>query len=174
MQTLACDDIDDIEGPTTGTIAIGLCSLEEGDQVCKSTVAQDHYKDVDDVMVVPPCPEGMKRAEFEGGLLIRNCPEDHATLQGSTIQYPSEEDLILVGFSMRIDGKISPKFPTTIINFVIRTVISAMWQKFLDLAEEIRAGNRPQHAEAIAQKRGEIYDWVDKRIEDMFAQLNAD
>lgn len=171
LQTLACDDIDDIEGPTTGSIVIGLHSLEEGDVVRKSTVAQDHYKDVEEVMSVPPCPEGMTRAAFDGGLLIRKCPDDHITLQDSTIKYPPGEHLILVEFSMRIDADISPMFPTWIINFVISTAISAMWQKFLDIAEEIRSGSRPQHTELIAQKRGEIYDWVDQRIEDMFAQL---
>lgn len=40
------------------------------------------------------------------------------------------------------------------------------------MAEEIRAGDRPQHAEAIAAKREEIYDWVDQRIEDMFKTLS--
>ncbi len=44
-----------------------------------------------------------------------------------------------------------------------------MWSMFLSVAEEIRAGNRPQHAAAIAAKRKEIYDWIDQRIEDMFA-----
>ena len=42
---------------------------------------------------------------------------------------------------------------------------------FLKVAEEIRDGSRPQHAEAIAAKREEIYDWVDQRIEGMFASL---
>ena len=46
-----------------------------------------------------------------------------------------------------------------------------MWAKFLKVAEEIRSGDRPLHAEAIAAKREEIYNWVDKRIEDMFEHL---
>jgi hypothetical protein len=169
VQTYACDDIDDLEGRTTGTIAVSLSSLEEG-VIKKSTVAGEHYKDAED-LPVPPCPEGLKRAEFDGGLLIRQCPPDHASLQHSTIEYPPGEHLILVGFSMRIDGKISPMFPSWIINFVISSVITHMWSMFLRVAEEIRSGSRPEHAEAIARKRGEIYDWVDKRIEDMFAQL---
>ena len=39
------------------------------------------------------------------------------------------------------------------------------------MAEEIRSGDRPLHAAAIAAKREEIYNWVDKRIEDMFEHL---
>lgn len=46
-----------------------------------------------------------------------------------------------------------------------------MWAMFLKVAEEIRSGDRPLHAEAIASKREEIYNWVDQRIEDMFAHL---
>ena len=46
-----------------------------------------------------------------------------------------------------------------------------MWAMFLKVAEEIREGSRPEHAQAIAAKREEIYDWVDKRIEDMFAHF---
>ena len=45
---------------------------------------------------------------------------------------------------------------------------------FLRVAEEIRAGSRPQHAEAIAAKRDEIYNWVDARIEAMFASLQKE
>ena len=47
-----------------------------------------------------------------------------------------------------------------------------MWAMFLTVAEEIRAGNRPQHAQVIASKREEIYDWVEQRIEAMFANLD--
>jgi len=46
-----------------------------------------------------------------------------------------------------------------------------MWYMFLKVAEDIRADKRPQHSEVIAAKREEIYDWVDKRIEDMFATI---
>jgi hypothetical protein len=48
-----------------------------------------------------------------------------------------------------------------------------MWAMFLKVAEEIREGSRPLHAQAIAAKREEIYDWVDQRIEAMFASLDA-
>ena len=121
LKTCATDDIDDItEDPnTTGTIAISLLSVRD-DQVHKSTLFNPHYQAEKDVIDIPPIAEGMKRAEFNGGLLIRKCPEDHVALRHSTIHYPPDEHLILVGFSMRIDGKISPLFPTSVINFVIQ------------------------------------------------------
>jgi len=125
IQTVACDDIDDIEGgasTTTGSIVIGLHSLAEGDIVHGSTVCNEHYKNEKDTVIVPPVAEGLKRAEVDGGLLIRKCPDDHITLQGSTVHYPPDEHLILVGFSLRIDGKISPLFPKSIINFVIKVL----------------------------------------------------
>lgn len=120
LQTVACDDIHDIPGNTTGSIVIGIHSLEEGDVIRKSTVCQEHYKDEKDFVEVQPPPEGLKRAEVDGGLLFRKCPDDHICLHDSTVEYPPGEHLILVGFSMRIDGKISPLFPQRIINFVIQ------------------------------------------------------
>lgn len=122
LKTCATDDIDDIrEDPnTTGTIAISLLSLKSGDQVHKSTVCNPHYEAEIDVVDIPPVAAGLKRAEFNGGLLIRKCPDDHVSLRHSRVNYPPDEHLILVGFSMRIDGKISPLFPTAVINFVIQ------------------------------------------------------
>ena len=120
LQTVACDDIHDIPGDTTGSIVIGIHSLEEGDVIRKSTVCQDHYKDEEDFVEIQPPPEGLKRAEVDGGLLFRKCPDDHICLHDSTVEYPPGEHLILVGFSMRIDGKISPLFPQRVINFVIQ------------------------------------------------------
>jgi hypothetical protein len=37
----------------------------------------------------------------------------------------------------------------------------------LGVAEEIRDGKRPLHAEAIHKKRKHLYDWVDERIATM-------
>ncbi|CAB9528906.1 expressed unknown protein [Seminavis robusta] len=171
IRTCGVDDIDDIqEDPhTTGSIAISLVSLEEGQDVHKSTISNPVYDQ--DVVHVPPIPDGMERAEFDGGLLIRKCPPNHPCLRNSRVAYPPDEHLMLVGFSLSLDGKISPLFPTAVINFVIQTVITQMWAKLLQVAEEIRAGSRPQHAEVIAARREEIYDWVEQRIEGMFEHL---
>lgn len=120
LQTCATDDIDDLEGPTTGTIAIGLKSLEGGEAIRRNVVCNEHYMNAPEVLDIAPPQDSLKRAGFDGGLLIRKCPDDHVSLQHSTIEYPSDEHLVLVGFSMKIDGKISPMFPKTIINFVIQ------------------------------------------------------
>jgi hypothetical protein len=126
LRTCATDDIDDVNGDpnTTGTIAISLVSLKHGEQVHKSTACNPHYQTEKELVDIPPVAEGRKRAEFNGGLLIRKCPADHVALQHSRVHYPPEEHLILVGFSMCIDGKISPLFPTAVINFVIQVSMS--------------------------------------------------
>jgi hypothetical protein len=122
LKTCATDDIDDVpEDPnTTGAIVIGLVSLEQGETIHKSTLCNPHYETGNSVVEIPPVAAGLKRAEFDGGLLIRKCPDDHVALRHSKVNYPPDEHLILVGFSMRIDGKISPLFPAAVINFVIQ------------------------------------------------------
>jgi hypothetical protein len=47
-------------------------------------------------------------------------------------------------------------------------VIGTLWGAFIRVAEEVREGKRPIHAEVIAQKRAALYDWIEERAEQMF------
>ncbi len=60
--------------------------------------------------------------------------------------------------------------PTSLINFFTRTVIGTMWGSLLQVAEDVRDGKRPQHAEAIQAKK-ELYDWVNSRVQVMFHKM---
>ena len=121
-----------------------------------------------------PAPEGgAVRVDFDGGFLFRKCPEDHPALStkhrdnSDEAEVSSDEHMLLVSFLMYVDSKIN-FLPQSLINFVVRTVIGRMWEKFLTVAEDVKAGRRPKHAEAIAAKRESLYDWVEQRVESLF------
>ena len=45
-----------------------------------------------------------------------------------------------------------------------------MWAKFLDVADEVRQGTRPQHKERI-DAQPEYYGWLDERAKVMLEHL---
>ena len=118
------------------------------------------------------------RIDLDGGLLFRNCPKDHPCLKNSTIMNPNNEPLILVGWHMYIDPKVSI-VPAAFIKFITKSVIIHVWTLLLQVArdihqssEEISSGintksKRKQHVRAIEKKRNQTYDWIDERIECM-------
>jgi len=124
---------------------------------------------------IPPPEDGAVRVDFDGGFLFRKCPEDHPALStkqprdnnGEEGESSADEHMLLVSFLMYVDSKIN-FLPQSLINFVVRTVIGRMWEKFLTVAEDVKAGRRPRHAEAIAAKRESLYDWVEQRVESLF------
>lgn len=151
---VAFDDID-----TKGDIGVRLKGLHTGSS----------ETDVE----IPPPEGGAVRVDFDGGFLFRKCPEDHPALttkaphnSGKSVEN-SDEHMLLVSFLMYVDSKIN-FLPQGLINFVVRTVIGRMWEKFLTVAEDVKAGRRPKHAQAIAAKRESLYDWVEHRVESLF------
>ena len=156
INALACDDID-----SNGHIALTLQTLEAGEEI--GTIGEGPK-------VVPPPRKGSVRLDFDGGFLFRPCPPDHPTLKGSVEgglnETELQTDLLLVSFSMFIDTKIS-FLPTSVINFVVRTVIGRIWDMFLKVAEDVREGKRPKHRAAIEKKRRTLFDWVEERVQVM-------
>ena len=151
---VAFDDID-----AKGDIGVRLKGLHTG-----SSETDVH---------IPPPEGGAVRVDFDGGFLFRKCPEDHPALStksphdsGKSVEN-NDEHMLLVSFLMYVDSKIN-FLPQGLINFVVRTVIGRMWEKFLTVAEDVKAGRRPKHAEAIAAKRESLYDWVEQRVESLF------
>lgn len=91
------------------------------------------------------------RANFDGAMLFRANPEN--------------EEQILVSFKMFVDPKMN-SIPTTLINFVTRTVIGQIWSMLLRVAEEVRDKKRPNHLDSIDRKPA-FYQWVHSRVEAM-------
>lgn len=63
--------------------------------------------------------------------------------------------------------------PTWLINFVTRTVIGQIWGMLLQVAEDVKAGDRPRHKEAIESKP-DFYDFVQERVSSMFQRLKEE
>ena len=80
---------------------------------------------------------------------------------------------ILVSVQMSVDPKID-FVPAALMNFVTRTVIYTMWCMLLRVAEGVRDGARPAHAEAIAAKKESLYDWTRARARDMVKRVFAE
>jgi hypothetical protein len=79
------------------------------------------------------------------------------------------EDLVLVTFRFCVDPQLT-NIPKSFINFFLRTVMGQMWNKFLNVAKEVKDGLRPAHSEAIAKKREVLYDWVEERTKVLLGQ----
>ena len=118
-----------------------------------------------------PSPEqGVIRVDFEGCFVFQKCPPNHPVLEHSNSRHSvgttlDSENLILVGFTMFADAKISNIFPQWIVNFIVRVAIVRIFGLFLGVAEDIEIGRRPDHAAAISSRRVEIYDWIDERVD---------
>ena len=64
-----------------------------------------------------------------------------------------------------VDPKISV-IPTSIINFVTRTVIGTIWGKFLHVAKEVQNNERIHHMNAI-QQQPELYQYIEQRVQQL-------
>ena len=111
---------------------------------------------------VPPLPPKTVRMELDGGLLFRPCPPDHPTLLHSKAKYPPGEKLVLITFTMTCDPKLE-FIPRKFLNFCTRTVMGSVWRMMLNVAEEVRDGKRPEFTKVIAERREELYAWMEER-----------
>ncbi|KAL7559434.1 hypothetical protein ACA910_009994 [Epithemia clementina (nom. ined.)] len=112
--------------------------------------------------LVPPPERGIVRMEFDSSFLFRPCPPDHPALLHSKGKYPDDESKILLTSVLYCDPKVN-FVPHAFLNFVTRYAIGSVWRMILKVSEEVREGKRPAHAERMASKREEIYDWLHER-----------
>jgi hypothetical protein len=155
IDVVAMDDID-----ASGAIVV---KMETGDS-----------DDAD----APPVEKGAVRIDFEGGILFRKCPKDHASFQHSKKEANANEegddhqhdDMILVCMTIFVDPKMK-YVPSSMINFVTRTVLGRMWLEMLHVAEDVRDGKRQAHADAITEKKEFLYDWVEHRAQIMLSRM---
>jgi len=126
-------------------------------------------------LVQPPEP-GIKRIDFDAGFVIRRCPDDHPCLQtmneNSTSELAEGEHLLLLSLTQYVDAHVG-WVPQSLINFSTRTALSGQWGSLLQVAQDVKEGNRPDHAKCIQEKK-QLYGWVNERIDAMFAKLSKD
>lgn len=115
------------------------------------------------LIAVPPLPKGTRRVGVDAGMLIRACPANHP------LRYKSKEPLLLLSLTEQLDADLAG-IPTALIRFFTRSVIGAVWNTLLDVAEQVQKGRRPDHQTMIEQKK-ELYDWVQERVAVMLQNL---
>lgn len=121
-----------------------------------------------DGLISPP-QKGVTRMDFQAGIVIRPCPPNHHLLAKSKANYPADEKLLLISLEQFVDPHLAG-VPQSLQNFFTRTFMAKLWGSLLQVAEEVRANQRPKHAAAIANKK-ELYDWVDQRVQVMFDKM---
>lgn len=60
------------------------------------------------------------------------------------------------------------QIPKKVANFIANTVMGHIWTTLLQVAVEVKDGDRKEHSEAISEKP-EIYQWIKERIDCMLA-----
>lgn len=151
QHAIAIDSIDEEDG----CIVVTVKSLDEG----------KHLNGLD----IPPPDRGVRRVDFEAGIVIRPCPADHPALLHSKNKYDGEK-LLLVQVTQMMDAHVAG-VPMSMINFFTRTVLGRMWGSLLQVAEDVRDGKRPAFAEKIAEHR-ELYDWVEGRVQVLLDKIH--
>lgn len=177
LKAVACDDIDshpnEGDGNETGRpsrsggrIFIRIQSLDDSNR--EGERWEIHSADNSAVQV-----------KVRGGFTIEKCPADHS-MKEYALQYHERigeasvssllrGDLVLVTFSFCVDAHLSG-VPKSFVDFFIRNAIGKMWNMFLNVAEEVKNGERKSHSDAIATKRA-LYDWVEERTRVMLGQI---
>lgn len=145
---------------------IDIVAIDEIDTSGAIIVKMD-TGDYDDP-VVPEVEKGAVRIYYDGTLLFRKCPDDHPAFAKSKHTHGS--DMVLICLELFVDPKVK-YVPQSMINFATRTALGGMWHGTLTVAEEVRDGKRPVHADAIEKKRDELYDWLDQRINALLSSM---
>lgn len=113
--------------------------------------------------IVPPPEQNIQRIDFEGSFLFRNTP-----LEAND----TSKESVMVSFKMFVDAKMN-NVPSSLINFVTRTVIGQIWSTLLNVAEQVRDGALPEHRLAIESKQ-DFYLWMGNRIETMLQRKESE
>jgi len=144
----------------------GIDAMEEQGSIAFKGVSLD--VGAKDGFVQPPEP-GIQRIDFDGGWVIRKCPEDHMCWKKSKHRYPEGEHLLLLSLTQYVDAHVD-YIPQALVNFSTRTALGGQWGSLLQVAQDVKEGKRPEHAKAIAENP-EHYGWINERVEAEYATL---
>ena len=122
----------------------------------------------DGKLVRPPARRTV-RIDLDAGFVIQPCPHDHPVLSGSTRDYGVDRILLLT-IKQQIDPHVS-FVPVTLINFFTRKVLKTILGSLLQVAEDVQAGKRPLHHQAIANQP-DLYRWIEERVDVMMGIKN--
>jgi len=173
LRATAWDDIDE-----KGDIGLHLRGITDDSASVLDYDEEENKAFDDDGVVIPEVEPGVSRVPWEGGFLFRKCPSDHPALgkdddggaENADVDdtEKSDEDKVLVSFTMTLVPRLK-YIPQFVLNFIVRVVLGVMWNKLLQVTQDVKIGDRPAHAKAIEEKRESLYDWVDERIASMLS-----
>jgi len=176
LKAVACDNIDNYS--ELENVEKYDCLGRDGGKILIRIQSMDCDNNLEEGLNIPPVEKGVARMKVRGGFTLRKCPSNNPML-ASMLKYdatranrgsPSREDFILFTFSFRVDPQLAV-IPKSFVNFFIRTAMGQMWNMFLNVAEDIKDGKRPEHSKAIEEKREVLYDWVEERTRIMLRRV---
>jgi len=122
--------------------AIAIDAIEEHSAIVIQVHGVESGEDFEGVTIPDP-EKGIVRIDFDCGMVIRACPEDHPALKNSKKVYPEDESKVLLTITQQVDAHVS-FVPLSLINFVTRRVIKQMVVKLLEVADGVRSGERAE------------------------------
>eukprot|EP00580_Thalassiosira_gravida_P003417 CAMPEP_0201617756 /NCGR_PEP_ID=MMETSP0492-20130828/37152_1 /ASSEMBLY_ACC=CAM_ASM_000837 /TAXON_ID=420259 /ORGANISM="Thalassiosira gravida, Strain GMp14c1" /LENGTH=383 /DNA_ID=CAMNT_0048086109 /DNA_START=29 /DNA_END=1177 /DNA_ORIENTATION=- len=169
LKAVACDNIDSYP-EEEDSVKSNECLGKDGGKILIRISSMDCQDNLEEGLNIPPVEKGVARMKVKGGFTLRKCPSNNPLLE-TTMRYdvtaasrdPSSaaaaaEDLVLFTFSFCVDPQLAV-IPKVFVNFFLRTAMGQMWNMFLNVAEDIKDGKRPDHSKAIEEKREVLYDW---------------
>lgn len=147
--------------------AFAVDSIDEDNAIILKINSMDTGKHFD--IEIPEVDKGYCRIDFDAGFLFRPCPSDHPALKNPKRCYPADEKLLLISLMQQVDAHVAG-VPLKLVNFFTRTVIGQQWRALLQIAEDVKAGKRLLHKEAIDAKQ-ELYGWVEGRVQVMIDNI---
>mmetsp|Transcript_34412 Transcript_34412/g.83247 ORF Transcript_34412/g.83247 Transcript_34412/m.83247 type:complete len:410 (+) Transcript_34412:133-1362(+) len=176
LKAVACDNIDSYEEEDASDNNNVYCLGKDGGRIIIRIQSLDCPDSEAEGLVIPPVENGVVRMKVKGGFTMEKCPPDHP-MKLCALQYDARttnsitgDDLILVTFSFCVDPQLTI-IPKSFINFFVRVAMGQMWNMFLNVAEDVKEGKRPEHSAVIARKR-ELYDWVEERTAEMMGRVS--
>lgn len=181
LKAVACDNIDSYP-EEEDSVKSNECLGKDGGKILIRISSMDCQDNLEEGLNIPPVEKGVARMKVKGGFTLRKCPSNNPLLE-TTMRYdvtaasrdPSSaaaaaEDLVLFTFSFCVDPQLAV-IPKVFVNFFLRTAMGQMWNMFLNVAEDIKDGKRPDHSKAIEEKREVLYDWIEDRTRIMLRQV---
>lgn len=149
MDVVAVDDIGE-----NGCIIAKMQTLGLGNADNDADLLPDGF-------LIPPPEAGSQRVDFDGAVLFRACPTNHSNYKSSQTKHSG--DLLLLQYTLYFDPQMAV-VPQSLINFVTRVVIGMVWNMLLQVAEQVRDGERKEHLKVI-QRKADFYQWLEDRCQ---------
>mmetsp|Transcript_27786 Transcript_27786/g.41204 ORF Transcript_27786/g.41204 Transcript_27786/m.41204 type:complete len:349 (-) Transcript_27786:1624-2670(-) len=126
--------------------------------------------ETEDDETVPEATSTAVRVDLDGGFLFEACPADHPAMK--YVDKEDGEEYLLVTFSALVNPNMK-NLPQSFLNFFVKIALGTCWKMLLKIAQDVKDGKRPDHANAMIKKREELYDYIKGRVVAMLSTLKS-